>query len=63
MSPFTKEGRLFGHALRRAFPSASTQAIKKARAAAAYGATPAQIARIMLDDAKANATTLEAKVI
>ena len=63
MSPFTKEGRLFGAALRKAFPGASPEALKKARQAAAYGATPAQIARIMVDDAKANATTLEIKVI
>jgi hypothetical protein len=59
MSPFVKESRLLQSSLKKAFPQASKKAIKKARLAAAYGATPKTIAAIMVEDAKRNSTTLE----
>jgi len=61
MNPATKECRAIRSRLKAHFPQSSTAAIKKATIAFAYGATPAQIAKILCDDAKANALTLEVR--
>lgn len=61
MSPFVKESRLIKQRLRVHFPQASANGIKRASHAACYGATPAQIAKILRDDAKENAITLEVR--